>query len=97
MVSKFQVRLGDQCSKNSLKRNYISNQHKLNLVCALEGKRGKYNGICELLLVYIDDVFAVKQLPESIMKDVLLEFDIKEKKYGPPTDYLVANVEPFQV
>ena len=40
---------------------------------------------------------AVIHPPESIMKDVGLSFDIKNKKYGPPTSYLVANIEPLQI
>ena len=31
------------------------------------------------------------------MKDIVLEFDIKENKYGTPTAYLDANVEPFHM
>ena len=51
----------------------------------------------ELLLVYVDDVLAVSHSPESIMKDIGLEFYIKDNKYGPPNDYLGANVEIFQI
>ena len=49
------------------------------------------------LLVYVDDVLAFSHSPESIMKDIVLAFDIKDKKYGPPTTSLGANVEPFQM
>ena len=45
----------------------------------------------------MDDVLAVVRSPESIIKDVGLAFDINDNKYGPPTDYLGANVEPFQM
>ena len=31
------------------------------------------------------------------MKNIGLSFDIKDKKYGPPSAYLGANVEPFQM
>ena len=40
---------------------------------------------------------AVRHSPESIMKDIGLQFDIKDNKYGPPTAYLDANAEPFQM
>ena len=49
------------------------------------------------MLVYVDDVFAFSHSPESIMKDIGLSFDIKDNKYGSPTAYLGANVEPFQM
>ena len=45
----------------------------------------------------MDDFLAVSHLLESIMKDVGFVFDIKDNKYGPPTDYLGANVEPLQI
>ena len=45
----------------------------------------------------MDDVFAVSHSPESTMKDIGLAFDIKNKKYVPPTAYLGTNVEPFQM
>ena len=45
----------------------------------------------------MDDVLAVSQSPESIIKDIGLSFYIKDNKYGPPTAYLCANVEPFQI
>ena len=51
----------------------------------------------KLLLVYVDEVLAVSHSPESTMKDIGLEFDIKDKNYGPPNDYLGDNVEPFQM
>ena len=49
------------------------------------------------MLVYVDEVLAVRQSLESIMKDIGFAFEIKDNKYGPPTDYLGANVEPFQM
>ena len=49
------------------------------------------------LLVSVDDVLAFSHSPESIMKDIVLAFDIKGKNYGPPTTSLGANVEPFQM
>ena len=45
----------------------------------------------------MDDVLAVSPSPESVMKDIGLAFEIKYNKYGPPTAYLGANVEPFQI
>ena len=45
----------------------------------------------------MDDVLAVSHSPENIMEDILLEFDKKDNKYGPPTVYLGNNVEPFQI
>ena len=51
----------------------------------------------ELLVFYVDDVLAVSHSPESIMKYIGLEFDIKYNEYGPPTAYLGANVEPLQI
>ena len=45
----------------------------------------------------MDDVLAVIHSPVSIMKDIGLSFDIKEKNYRPPTAYLCANVETFQM
>ena len=45
----------------------------------------------------MDDTLAVIHLPESIMKDIGLSFEMKDNKYGPPTAYLGANVEPFQM
>ena len=32
----------------------------------------------DLLIVYVDDVLAIIQSPESIMKDIGLTFDIKD-------------------
>ena len=49
------------------------------------------------LLFYVDDALAFSHSPESIMKDIGLSFDIKDNKYGSPTAYLGANVEPFQM
>ena len=51
----------------------------------------------ELLLVYVDEVLAVRQSLESIMKDIGFAFEIKDNKYGPNTAYLGDNVEPFQM
>ena len=51
----------------------------------------------ELLLVYVDNILAVSHSPESIMKDIGLEFYIKGNNYGPPTAYLGANLQPFQM
>ena len=45
----------------------------------------------------MDEVLVVRHLHEIIMKDIRLEFDIKDNKYGPSTDYLGASVEPFQM
>ena len=47
--------------------------------------------------VYVDDVLAFSHSPESIMKDIGLAFDIKYNKYGLPTAYFGANIEPFQM
>ena len=52
---------------------------------------------CPTFLVYVDDILEFIHSPESIIKDIGLEFDIKDNKYGPPTAYLGANVEPFQM
>ena len=49
------------------------------------------------MLVYTDDVLAVSHSSESIMKDAGLTLDIKDNKYGLPTAYLGANVEPFHM
>ena len=54
-------------------------------------------GYYDLLLVYVDDVLAVSHSPKSILKDVGLEFYIKDNKYGPRNFYLGANGEPFQM
>ena len=45
----------------------------------------------------MDDVLEVSHSPQSIINDTGLTFDIKDKKYGPPTAYLGANVEPFHM
>ena len=45
----------------------------------------------------MDDFLAVSHPHESIMKDTGLEFYIKDNTYVPPTDYLGANIEPFQI
>ena len=51
----------------------------------------------ELLFVYVDDFFSVRHSPEIVMKDIGLSFDIKDNKYGRPTAYLGADVEPFHM
>ena len=60
-------------------------------------RRENRTGYYELFLVYVDDFLAVSHSPESIMRGIGLVFDIKYKKYGPPTAYLGASVEPFQM
>ena len=54
-------------------------------------------GYYDLLLVYVDDFLAVSHSPESIVKDIILAFEIKYNNYGLPTSYLGANVELFQM
>ena len=66
-------------------------------MCTLEGTGGKTEQNMMILLVYVDDVLAVRHLTKSIIKDIGLEFDIKYNTYGPPIAYLGVNVEPFQV
>ena len=66
-------------------------------MCTLEGTGGKTEQNMMILLVYVDDVLAVRQLTKSIIKDIGLEFDIKYNMYGTPIDYLGVNVEPFQM
>ena len=48
-------------------------------------RRENGTGYYELFIVYVDDLLAVRQSPEIIMKYIRLEFDIKDNKYGPPT------------
>ena len=45
----------------------------------------------------MDDILLVSHSPESIMKHNELAFEIKDNKYGPPTAYLGANAEPFEM
>ena len=45
----------------------------------------------------MDYILTVSYLPESIIKDIGLVSDIKDNKYGTPTAYLGANIEPFQM
>ena len=45
----------------------------------------------------MDDVLVASHSSESIMKYIELAFEINDNKYGPPTAYLVANAEPFQM
>ena len=45
----------------------------------------------------MDDVFLVSHSPEILMNYIVLAFDIKDKKYGPPPSYLGANVETFHI
>ena len=49
----------------------------------------------ELLLVYVDDVLALSHDPGGIMKQIGTSFEIKNDEYGPPTQYLGADVEQF--
>ena len=51
----------------------------------------------ELLLVYVDDVLAISHDPGTIMEMIGHRFEIKNDEWGPPTRYLGANVEQFQL
>ena len=51
----------------------------------------------ELLLVYVDDVLAISHDPGAIMKMIGKRFEIKNDEYGPPKQYLGADVEQFQL
>jgi Reverse transcriptase (RNA-dependent DNA polymerase) len=51
----------------------------------------------EYLLIYVDDVLALSLDPTAIMKDIGKQFTIKDGKYGPPTTYLGANIEKYQL
>ena len=55
---------------------------------------GYYYG---LLLVYIDDILAISHKPGTIMEMIGHQFEIKNNEWGPPTRYLGANVEQFQL
>ena len=45
----------------------------------------------------MDDVLELSHSYEIIIKYSVFSFDIKDNKYGPPTDYLGADVELFQM
>ena len=47
------------------------------------------------MLVYVDDVLAISHDPGEIMKIIGMTFEIKNDEYGPPTQYLGADVETF--
>ncbi len=49
------------------------------------------------LLAYVDDILALSHDPTGIMKDIGKEFQIKDNKYGPPTNYLGAGISKFQL
>ena len=51
----------------------------------------------ELLLVYVDDVLAISHDPDRIMRTIGKGFEIKNDEWGPPTRYLGADVEKFQI
>ena len=51
----------------------------------------------DLLLVYVDDVFAIIHDPKSIMERIRNIFEINNDKFGPPTCYIAADVEKFQL
>ena len=46
----------------------------------------------EYVLCYVDDVLAISVSPEGIMKSIQEKFKLKGDKYGPPTDYLGAQL-----
>ena len=49
------------------------------------------------MLVYVDNVLAISQDPEEIMKKIGMQFEIKSDEYGPPKMYLGGDVEKFQL
>ena len=51
----------------------------------------------ELLLVYVDDVLAISHDPGAIMKTIGLGFVIKNDEWGPPKQYLGADIEQFDL
>ena len=79
-----------------MNRHFKSSQIDPNLLIR-RNRRGNGTDYYELLLAYVDDVLAKIQSPESKMKDIGLAFDIKDNKYGPPTAYFGADVQPLQM
>jgi hypothetical protein len=46
----------------------------------------------EYVLCYVDDILAISVSPEGIMKSVQEKFKLKGDKFGPPSDYLGAQL-----
>ena len=46
----------------------------------------------EYVLCYVDDLLAISVSPDVIMKSIQEQFKLKGDKYGPPTDYLGAQL-----
>jgi hypothetical protein len=46
----------------------------------------------EYVLCYVDDLLAISASPEGIMKSVQEKFKLKGDKFGPPSDYLGAQL-----
>lgn len=78
-------------------------EHKMGfLPCMLDSdmyyrrnKRDDGEPYYELILVYVDDVLAISHAPRGIMETIGKTFEIKNDEYGPPTQYLGADVELF--
>jgi hypothetical protein len=41
----------------------------------------------EMILCYVDDLLAISDKPEGIVKSVQERFKLKGNKFGPPNDY----------
>lgn len=51
----------------------------------------------ELLCVYVDDILCVSHNPQAIMDVLAMSYDLKEDSMGPPSIYLGAGVEKYQL
>ena len=51
----------------------------------------------EFLLVYVDDCLVVSHDPDTVMKDISAEFELKNNKFCPPEFYLGAGIEKFKL
>jgi Reverse transcriptase (RNA-dependent DNA polymerase) len=46
----------------------------------------------EMILCYVDDVLAISESPVEIIRSIQGKFKLKGNKFGPPTDYLGAQL-----
>ena len=98
MFLRRQVRLGKSMFKDLIEKNLHFKYTKIYPGMHIwRNRKENGTGCYKLLLIYVDDLLEVSHSPQSIMNDIGLTFDIKDKKYGPPTAYLGANVEPFHM
>ena len=51
----------------------------------------------EMILVYVDDLLVLSETAASILEQIDARFKLKPGSVGPPTTYLGAQIEPYQL